>query len=195
MEYWLTIEELRKPGGYFYIFYDPDQNLYNTEMELPIRDEPYVLIDNCRNSRNIFNKLKKYTEREMRFMDGLPQGEKVHQYQGITDRNRRRILRSILGNLIEEQGLKPEQIVVLGGHSLGKTCLSKDSHLGNYLVSEGTETGPNIIHYHTYMKFKGCEADAVILLDVDKEDERWSDTALYTAISRAKHLLYIIRKD
>ena len=44
------------------------------------------------------------------------------------------------------------------------------------------------------MKFKGCEADAVILLDVDDQDERWSSLAFYTAISRAKHLLYIIQK-
>ena len=40
-----------------------------------------------------------------------------------------------------------------------------------------------------------CEADVVILLDVDRNDERWDSTALYTAISRARHLLYIIWAD
>jgi DNA helicase IV len=43
------------------------------------------------------------------------------------------------------------------------------------------------------MKFKGCEADAVILLDVDPSDSRWSDRAVYTTASRAKHVLYVVR--
>ena len=46
---------------------------------------------------------------------------------------------------------------------------------------------------YTYMKFKGCEADVVILLDVDSNDERWAERmALYTTIGRAKHMLYIL---
>ena len=67
--------------------------------------------------------------------------------------------------------------------------------IGNFRVTEMMEDGPDVIHYHTYMKFKGCEADAVILLDVDKTDPRWDATALYTAASRAKHLLYFINKS
>ena len=44
------------------------------------------------------------------------------------------------------------------------------------------------------MKFKGCEAKAVILLDVDLSDERWSERGLYTAMSRAVHELVVIRR-
>ena len=42
------------------------------------------------------------------------------------------------------------------------------------------------------MKFKGCEASVVILLDVDARDSRWDTTGLYTAMSRATHLLIIL---
>lgn len=35
--------------------------------------------------------------------------------------------------------------------------------------------------------------DAVILLDVDPGDDRWSNRAVYTTASRAKHLLYVVR--
>jgi hypothetical protein len=195
VEYWVTIEELRKPDSYFYIFYDPDQNLYKTEMEFPIKETPFELSDNCRNTRNILNILKHYTKAKMNPMHETPEGEQVHQFHGETERARRRHLRDIVVELTEEQKLKPGDIAILGGHSLDKTFLTKDPHVGNYIVKEGSEEGPNIIHYYTYMKFKGCEADAVILLDVDEKDERWSDNALYTAISRAKHLLYIIWKE
>ena len=45
------------------------------------------------------------------------------------------------------------------------------------------------------MKFKGCDADIVILLDLDKSDSRWNHSGIYTAASRAKNLLYVIKKD
>jgi DNA helicase IV len=45
------------------------------------------------------------------------------------------------------------------------------------------------------MRFKGCEADVVILIDVDLKDKNWNRSALYTAISRAKYLLYILNKN
>jgi DNA helicase IV len=45
------------------------------------------------------------------------------------------------------------------------------------------------------MCFKGCEADAVILIDIDLKDKNWNRSALYTAVSRAKFLLYVLYKD
>jgi DNA helicase IV len=195
VEYWVTIEEMRHPDSYFYIFFDPDQNLFKTEMDFPIKELPFILNDNCRNTQNIFNMLKSYTQTRMKFMDGTPEGAQVQHFSGNTDKQRWRHLRDIVEGLIEDQHIKPQHIVIIGGHSMENTCLSREPKLGNYTVTEGQGDGPNLIRYHTYMKFKGCEADSVILLDVDKTDPRWSDLALYTAISRAKHLLYIIHKS
>jgi len=39
------------------------------------------------------------------------------------------------------------------------------------------------------------EAEAVILLDLDEPDPRCSNIALYTAVSRAKNLLYVIKNQ
>ena len=45
------------------------------------------------------------------------------------------------------------------------------------------------------MKFKGCEAPVIIIIDVDKEDDRWIETsALYMSMSRAQSLLIVIYK-
>ena len=83
--------------------------------------------------------------------------------------------------------------MILGGHSLKHTSLGGTVQLGNFTIAEGTDLLPNGIPYNTYMGFKGCEADVVILLDVSEEDDRWaSRMALYTAKSRAKHLLYVL---
>jgi len=193
LEYWVTINELVKPDGYFYIFYDPDQNIYGTNMELPIQKEPFVLTDNCRNTRNIFEKVRQYVEREMRLCRDAPEGEKIVEFKFPNDSDRRRQLGKILHNLINNHSIDRNRIVILGTHSIGNTCIGNNPKVGNFRITEEMENGPNIVHYHTYMKFKGCEADVVILLDVDPKDERWADRmTLYTTISRAKHMLYIL---
>lgn len=193
LEYWVTITELVKEGGHFYIFYDPDQNIYGTKMEFPIKIEPFKLNDNCRNTVNIFNKLKQYAEREMRISSDAPHGEKVVEYKLPNDTSRRNQLGKILHNLVNVQNINRDQVVILGGHSIGGTCLAGNSRVGNFYITEDMEDRPNSINYHTYMKFKGCEADAVILLDVDSNDDRWSERMpLYTTISRAKHMLFIL---
>lgn len=192
IEWWVTIADLVKPGGHFYIFYDPAQNLWATQMAFPVSGEPFVLTDNCRNTRAVFQKMEPYVERGMRLMDAAPDGDQVEEYRLPDPRERRRTLGRILHRLVNEQGLARERIVILGGHSMGKTCIGDDHRIGNFRISEDPEEGPGVVHYHTYMKFKGCEADAVILLDVDPQDARWGNTALYTAISRARHTLCII---
>ena len=63
-----------------------------------------------------------------------------------------------------------------------------------FTVIENGKPDLGRIPYFTYMKYKGCESDVVILLDVGENDKRWNDKGLCTAISRARHLLYIIRK-
>lgn len=193
LEYWVTIEELVREGGHFYIFYDPDQNVYGTKMEFPIKTEPFNLNDNCRNTVNIFNKLKQYAEREMHISTDAPEGEKVVEYRLTNNTSRRNQLGKILHDLVNVHGIDRDRIVILGGHSIGGTCLGNNPRIGNFYITEDMEDRPNSINYHTYMKFKGCEADAVILLDVDSNDERWAERMpLYTTISRAKHMLYIL---
>lgn len=191
-EYWVTVSSLVKPEGYFYIFYDPGQNLYGSEMQFPFHQPVFTLNKNCRNARQVFEKLKPYGPAGMRLWENAPEGENVIEERSPHPRVRLHLLRSILHRLVNEEGLSPSRIVVLGGHSMKHTCIGDSRRLGNFTISDSTEDAPDVIHYHTHMKFKGCEADVVILLDVDPKDERWSNAGLYTAISRARHALYII---
>jgi len=192
-EYWVTITEMLEDNGFFYIFYDPDQNLFEGDLVFPIDKEPFVLSENCRNTRSIFEKLKLHARREMRLNPEAPGGEAVTEYTVRDPHVRRRQLGKILHDLVNNKGLERQRIVILGAHSMNHTCIGDNPMVGNFRISEQADDGPNVIHYHTYMKFKGCEADAVIMIDVDAEDERWSgQEALYTAVSRAKHLLYIL---
>jgi len=192
-EYWVTITEMVEDDGFFYIFYDPDQNLFGGDLVFPIDKEPFILSENCRNTRSIFEKLKPHAKREMRLNPEAPGGEAVTEYTIRDPHVRRRQLGKILHDLVNNKGMERQRIVILGAHSVNHTCIGDNPMVGNFHISEQTEDGPNVIHYHTYMKFKGCEADAVIMIDVDTEDERWANPeAPYTAVSRAKHVLYIL---
>ena len=193
LEYWVTITEMVRDGGFFYIFYDPDQNLFGVNLDFPIDTDPFVLEDNCRNTKSIFEKLRPHARRPMRLPPDAPEGESVVEYTIPDAGVRRRRLGKILHDLVNDKGIARNRIVTMGGHSISHTCIGDNPMVGNFHVTETMEDGPNVVHYHTYMKFKGCEADAVIMIDVDREDERWADpVAPYTAISRAKHLLYIL---
>ena len=192
-DYWISISRLLRDDGYFYIFYDPDQNVFGTDMDFPIEGPPFVLAENCRNTKTICSYVSRYATQEVRTMSRSPEGLPVQESIHPSPAGRRRKVAAILQDLVDEQGLSPGQIVILGGHHIDKTSLPPGSRVGDFTVAEGGGQGPRTIRYHTYMKFKGCEADAVILLDVDASDERWSDRAVYTTASRAKHLLYIVR--
>ncbi len=195
VEWWVTVDELVKPDGHFYIFYDPAQNIRRTQMEFPITAPPFTLTSNCRNTKAVFDTLQPYAGTEIEHKDGVPQGEHVRQYHLSDARDRRKQLSRILHELVQKQGLERSRIAILGGHSMHHTCIGDDNQIGSFKIIEGLTDESNCIYYYTYMKFKGCEADAVILLDVNRDDNRWDNTGLYTAISRAKHLLYIIWAD
>jgi len=66
---------------------------------------------------------------------------------------------------------------------------------GSFRIVERGTAAKGVVPYFTYMAYKGCEADAVILLDVDPADPRWNQDGLYTAMTRARHLLAIIQSS
>jgi hypothetical protein len=194
-DYWLSMMDLLEEDSTCFLFYDPTQNLFGTRMQFPIEDDPFVLSSNCRNTQEIVAKIAAETGVQMAVMDGLPQGEPVAEFSSPNPMLRRKELGRMLHRLIQDSGLPASQVVVLGGHALRNTCLADAQRVGNFTIAEIAEKPlpAGSIPYYTYMKFKGCEADAVILLDVDADDPRWNQEALYTAMSRAKHFLGIIR--
>jgi len=142
-KFWDSVQELFKNDGWFYIFYDPDQNLYKTKVEIPNLGEEFTLTKNCR-----------------------------------------------------KEGILCKDIVILGGHKLEHTSIT-NPNIGAFKILENADNfDKNSIAYYTYYKFKGCESNIVIIIDFNEKDKRWQEaSAKYTAMSRAKHKLYIINKE
>ncbi len=190
---WEVISMLVSDDGPFYIFYDPDQNIFTDELRLPDFGIPSVqLTRNCRNTRKIFEVLKPYQTISASIMESAPEGSDVHILHG----NCRENLEYELERLIVMEQIPPQDIVILGGHRMDHTSIGSCHDVGRFhIVNRPAQLGFMEISYYTYMKFKGCEAKVVILLDVDETDKRWSkDSGIYTAMSRAIHQLIILHK-
>ena len=192
-EAWEVISLLVAEGGPFYIFYDPDQNIFKRELKLPdFGIPPVVLTKNCRNTKKIFEALKPYQSTDSVILETAPEGADIHILNGDS----RQLLERELDHLVMTEQIPLQDIVILGAHSLEHTSIGANPDVGRFhIVNRAAKVGAMEVAYFTYMKYKGCESKVVILLDVDDADERWGNkNGIYTAMSRAVHQLIMIRK-
>ncbi len=188
-EMWEIVNQLLTDDSIFYVFYDPEQNIFGTSMNLPDFGVPPVMLTvNCRNTRKITEELRKYSSHAIEPAAGMPEGRAVKTLEGDCREN----LGLILDKLINHQKIKRESITILGAHNLNHTSIGADPVVNGFRIVEGSFGGA--ISYHTYMKFKGCDNKVIILLDVDEHDKRWGRAGIYTALSRATSQAYILRK-
>lgn len=187
---WKGVRKLLAPNAVFYVFYDPDQDVFRGGKIPDFGIPPVSLSDNCRNTRAIAAGLRDYATGTINVADGLPEGTPPATLVGNVRVNLAELLHRIAPTT---KGLK--SVVVLGAHSLANTSIGENADLDGYtLVQDPPANAPgNVVRYYTYMKFKGLEAPIVILVDVDETDPRWDRVGLYTAMSRASSELYILR--
>ncbi len=194
-EAWNVISLMHVDGGKFFVFCDPDQNIFQDELALPdFGPLQIVLKKNCRNTKNIFEAMKPYGPPDAICEDRSPVGAEVRELTG----NCRELLAVELNRLIKEENVPPANIVILGTHVMHNTSIGNDPWVGGIqIVSHPLEVGEEkCVQYYTYMKYKGCESAVVILLDVDDKDPRWADhKGLYTAMSRATNQLIILHPE
>lgn len=169
-------------GGSFYIFYDKLQLIQAKAMpelidELDCR---LTLYRNCRNTESIaITSLKPVSERKPKLFEDAIKGvpAKIHFCgDDIFDR-----IDNVIAS-VKADGLS--NIVIL-------TCKTMDASI----LSEKTKDGKyrNKYLFTTVRKYKGLEADAVILIDIDKETFNEDNVLLYyVGASRARLRLDII---
>lgn len=192
LDWALTINEYIKESGYFYVFYDENQNIYarNFQDGFMIESEPYILNNNIRNTRNIHKWVKDKTAVGEQVISNDvfgsdPEVCNVKDFQGVKIR-----LNEILNKLILEECIDPDSIVVLG-----KNELDGDLSIGNFIVSNKQNDSENYILYNTVSSFKGLEANIIIYLNewpsgLSKNKEYYD--LLYIAGTRAKYYLYVL---
>jgi hypothetical protein len=108
-------------------------------------------------------------------------------------------VRKTLHRLVNEQGIAPADIAILGGHRLDKSSFARRRKLGNLSVREaGEPDAPNTIRYETVHRFKGLEADCILLTGIGQpsdyyREEHWRRFE-YIGGSRARVVLHVFRR-
>jgi len=186
-DWWSYLElALRDSGNdIFCIFADSNQNIYRPGWVPPIDGEPFQLDINCRNTVEIAvhtNGLLNF-EQETLGIHGLAPVFK----EASTERQVDKAVVGSLRKLIDDEKLDSKQVAILSSHRSDVERLRRDN-LEDFELGDWQD---NSILVETIHRFKGLEADAVILILHDGGPDEIRRLA-YVGMSRARAILYVI---
>ncbi|HEY5526841.1 MAG TPA: NERD domain-containing protein [Candidatus Anoxymicrobiaceae bacterium] len=196
---WLeVVMKLLDPAGMdvFHIYYDEQQNVYAKELKFPFDVEPHSLNWNCRSTGNICAVTRQIGAVDLDCFPGWMPGEKVRRVSYRKPEDQPAIIERIVKDLLK-RGVETSQILVISSHKRARSCLANTTRLGGHPLVDFTPPGEDdTIAFSSLHRAKGLESDVVIFCDVDGGEPYCSRANQYVAVSRARHLLYIVhRKD
>ncbi|MBP7735498.1 MAG: ATP-binding domain-containing protein [Spirochaetes bacterium] len=187
-----------------YIFYDDNQTIFTNNEELPVTDliasaglEDHIfrLRDNLRNTASIHDFAVAKTGKGATARPFEIPGLKPEVATVKGDNAARSSVAAILKDLIEIHGISKDRIVILSNRNMDKSIFSEIPDAGGYNITEGS-VAKGGVRFRTIHKFKGLEADVVILVAHHREQDREvryiSDELFYVGYTRAKHLLWVV---
>lgn len=198
-DWWIALEMINKGGdkGPFYIFYDPAQNLFVSEdLAIPNLGQPFSLPTNCRNTRQIADTCSKIRGVDIPIREDAPEGVKTIVRCQPDAVARANSIRQLVDEWTSKGKLQPSQIAILSPFEKSKTCLSEQTKIGRTpLCTNPNEWRANKgILLTTIRRFKGLEADAIIVTDVPDPEiaPYFTLSDFYVGCSRAKHILVVL---
>lgn len=196
-EDWLSVLESATKGKFF-VYYDKSQMIHKESSDLPkwLHDAEcrLVLKKNCRNTKQISTTSNAFIRLESQNTKNEIEGRMPTWIECENDAEFTTATLSILKNKLREENIQPEQIVLATTIGLETSYLNQLSHIHNVIISK--ERIKRQIQKTNIRKFKGLEADILLLVDVDFSEinsEAWRKL-MYTGCSRAKHELYILSR-
>ena len=145
-----------------------------------------TLYKNCRNTINIARTSLRFlgNNKSPRMYEGALIGEQAEMYYATENEKNIHVLNYLIDKLLEEKYIN---IQILTCKTEETSILKNECSNGYYLYNG------NKYPFTTCRKYKGLEADVVILVDIDKNIMREElEQLLYVGASRAKYKLNII---
>lgn len=192
--YWLAISYLLREDSNFYIFYDDNQNIFNgdTTFQGLISEKPFSLPENCRNTRLIHNTVKKFHKNPNEMMSRAPNGREPRWNNYFNNNELLIRLKKELNRLINENHVKPEDLVILTPKSQDKSILKEGLKLGNFSLTWNKFNRG--IQVTTIQSFKGLEKLVVLIAELDRMSDD-IEKLLYVGTSRARTELTCFYSD
>lgn len=198
-EYWLAIEMLlaQNKESYFYVFYDPNQSIYEKAKCFPFTEPPFILTMNCRNTRYIHEIASHYYSGTEMFPPAI-QGEPAEWIVADTVELQAKELHRRLSGLMKEQKVAAHEITVLVAGEPKNRYYQQLEHLtlpAGVKWSWEEHRISNTVLVDTVRRFKGLESMIIFLWGIDSIPLGTSREILYVGLSRAKARLFIVGSD
>lgn len=201
-ELWFeSLERMLKPEGNYYVFMDEHQNIFQAYQKVPGNRAffNFPLTENCRNTKKIIDYLQQVVQEKTQINQKMdtPVGDEVKQIVYRNDTEQLNLIKEHWLQLVEQEGIRPDRIVVMFNSLKKDSCIGSTRKLGKYPIEAVDRHGrlnPKAVNYTGINTFKGLEADVVMIIDTDKV-ENPDYQVLYTQASRAKYLLYVFVKN
>lgn len=184
-------ELVKMKNGNFYVFYDRNQFIMKNQLPQWIEDAEcrLVLHKNCRNTAEVFK-----TSCSIMGLDNVTYNEIHGEVPAAKFYRTTAEMESIVSDFIKRvsaEGLEPEDIVILTAKTTDNTWIDVNKDYGGYKLSYEKE--PDRVLFTTIRKFKGLEAEAVLIVDASMSALAIPENRrlLYVGASRAKNLLNI----
>lgn len=195
-EYWLPVEMLLKDmeEDFLYIFFDPNQAVYHCAKSFPIKELPFLLNANCRNTRCIHelaNHFYQGTEMVPPPILGEPTNWIVDPSRIVQVQQ----LHRTIATLIKDEKISPTEMVVLVAGDYKEAFYGL---LQPFTLPHGVKWSwekhrvPQAVLVDTVRRYKGLEALIVFLWGLDAVDNEKLREILYVGVSRAKSRIYVI---
>ncbi|MCC6648408.1 MAG: NERD domain-containing protein [Polyangiaceae bacterium] len=195
-DWWVTIESLSRAGrdGRLYAFLDLNQSLRGAAklppVALPAR---FRITTNCRNTKAIARSSAALAHVDVRLLPGSPFGESPAVHRAPSTAAEAGLVLAALRQLFH-QGIKPQQIALIGPSSYAKGTLANHAEVdGVPLIDDSSDwrRGAGVL-VTTARAFKGLEADVVIAYGLGGFGGLFTLTDLYVAWTRARHRLVLV---
>ena len=196
--YWLALSYLLKDEekSPFFIFLDQNQSIYSVEMEdIPIKDEPFFLTFNCRNTKYIHDSAYRFFNGQKVDSPHKNKGSPIRKIEANTLQEQLNNIREEISKLLAFEGVKENQVAILVGSKNKKIYydyLSTTKLPTGYKWNVEGPAESSGVRVNTIRKFKGLEADIIYIWGIEEIDLPRDEEILYVGISRAKSRLIIV---
>jgi hypothetical protein len=194
----LMVHSLLKENSFKFYFWDDHQNINLNQSAIPACETQLMLTRNFRNTQKIFKSIRKHVERNVELHSDGPVGREIEigsSYPVGDDATMLRLVEEKLKHLIQHEGLEAKDIAILSFKGKQKSALHQlKSHVPLILFED--RTALDAIKVDTVRRFKGLEANVVIVVELDDEkamsDKKHFNDLCYVAFSRAIHHCIVI---
>lgn len=182
----------------FYVFYDQQQCLYSDDLSNWLKNAPcrLTLTVNCRNTEAIaktaYGSLGKTPNQPN--LSGID-GEQPEIISVLEPKSLAKHIDTLVNKYIIETKTDPSNIAIITMASYIDSLLEQMSAFSKLNYADSKQKGK--VCKTTARKFKGLEADLVIITDIDWNalTEVTYRKLFYTSCSRAKHNLYLVSQE